>query len=507
MASYALFLAAGARLRENARMYKRLLELSSRVYKGTLGKLQKQNSRTTRRSTDEAAASLPSEKTGLYARIVIAVAIGGIGIWGVRALSDVSALSGIRPALLAALPFAVEKNLGTVPSVSSERVIIATGVVGALEEVEVLSPVSSRVVSVSVATENGIQAGEAIMRLDDTEVRRKLRDASLELANAKLELERLGAPSTSDAGTQSGEATVALADAFTNMPWLVDETGDILYGYDLDGERVNISFLADKAEAFPETARYRDTVASAYETTSELYRKTRLNYQALNSADPAALTAMLQETEILLQAIVRSLVSAQTFFTFVRDHYSSSQIPLRVIELHEDINERAKTASDNLQAIHAVIASASTPASAPVSEIDRRDAALRVEAAANALVDAEADIPIYTVRSPVSGRIASLDAYQGKPVVQGEILARIASPQHVARVPLKEAEVPLIRLGQKAEVTFDGIPGLVLGGEIIKVDSEATVVNNTVTFYAYIGFPTGESRPKPGMTATAKIAL
>jgi multidrug resistance efflux pump len=356
--------------------------------------------------------------------------------------------------------------------------------------------------------EQVVKVGDTIVQLDDTDAKRKLRDATLELENAELELERLTAAGASnETGTQTSEAASVLADVFTNMPWLVDETGDILYGYDLESDRANINFLADKAAAFPETAQYRDAAASTHATAADLYRKTRISYQALNVADPAAATALLNDTEILMHAVVRSLVATQTFFTFVHDHYSSSQVPLRAIELRKEIDERAKTASDNLQAVQNARTSLAGSSSVPVSDIERRDAELRVEAARHAREDAASDLRIYTVLAPVAGRIASRDAYTGKPVVQGEILARIASPQNVARVALKEADIQRIRVGQKAEVTFDGIPGLVIAGEVIKVDSEASVVNNTVTFYAYIGFARDETRAKPGMTTTATIAL
>lgn len=443
----------------------------------------------------------------LYVALIFAVA--GSGLWLAAALSGANTFSEIRPRLHVALaPLSLFFGGTPTGTLSAPPLVTAPGAIIALDELDVVSPVSARVVAIRVTQGGGVQAGDIVALLDESEAERGIRSARLESANAKLELERASTPTS---GTGAGatlaavqQAATVLADAFTNMPWVVDESHDILYGNDVDADRVNINAYADKAAAFQETVQYRETLTDAHAAAVELYRKTRVNYQAWTGTDAAATEAMLRETEAMLQAVVRALVSAQTFFTFVREHYSSPVPPI-FLEHEQGINERAKTASDNLAAVNGALVSLAGAQAAPTSSVDLRDAQLRVEAAEHAVADAEAALLQYVVRARAQGMVARLDVRAGDAVVQGEVLATIASPQNVARIALGEADVVKVRAGQEAAVSFDAIEGLTISGTVLKVEEAALVADGRVTFYAYIGFPAGEERPKQGMSVTARI--
>lgn len=445
-------------------------------------------------------------RAGNIAYSLFIVGVAGAGMWFALALSNATTFSEIRPALHAALaPFSTLVRGGA--SADDTPMLTARGQITAMGEFDVTSPVSARVLRVRVRQGAVVAMNDVLVEFDDSDARRAIRAAELELANAKLELERAQSGTNPQAvATVRSAATVMLADVFANMPWVVTESGNILYGNDVEGDRINLNAYADMAPAHAETTRLRDAVATEYAEAEERYRKTKLLYETRVGAGTDE--AILRETQTMLQAVVRALTSAEAFLAFIRNNHSGQSAPPILLEHVAGIAARKQTAADNLEAItNALDSLADAKAATESGVISIRDMQLRVSAAEIALTDAAALLGSYIVRAPRAGKISRLDVAGGQAVVQGQILAAIAAPQNVARVALTEAEVGKVRVGQAARVQFDAIDGLVITGEVIAVDGVATVANDTVVFYAYIGFVENELRPKPGMSITARINI
>lgn len=89
--------------------------------------------------------------------------------------------------------------------------VVASGEVVASRELVLSSQASGRVTSVRVASGEAVSEGTVIMRIDDTEARRVVRSAELDLASAELELERVRtAPTASDQASSSDEGFAAV---------------------------------------------------------------------------------------------------------------------------------------------------------------------------------------------------------------------------------------------------------------------------------------------------------
>lgn len=478
-----------------------------------------------------------------YGALVFAMAIGGF--WLAFTLTGVETLADLRPRLHAAIG-----SLGVFFGQDGTPLPVTTfsapGMVTTLDEIEVMSPVSARVLEVAVKEGQEIQAGAVIAKLDDSAARRAIATAQAELTAAKNALvdgEKVvvppqptppqAAPATPK-DTSKEEAVIVLAldqgytsvaDTLINMPWISDGIGDILYGDEVSssGAQENMYAYADMVkQSFPEVTRYREAAATSYGESRLAYTHARTSYEkAQRNSPPQTLEALMNETYTMLQKNADALKKTNEFLVYVREGLQNQQreIPTPLPEAISGVTDRIQTVNDNIDAMrnaltalreaHTTLAEAQVvedPQEIAIIEtptpVDTTSLQSRVSEAERALSLARAELTKYTVLSPAAGKVGKVDARRGKAVVNGEILVLLVSSDTIARVSLSESQVGNVVIGQEARVTFDGVEGLEINGKVLKVDSRATVAEGAVIFYAYIGFTGDSSRARSGMTVT-----
>jgi macrolide-specific efflux system membrane fusion protein len=83
------------------------------------------------------------------------------------------------------------------------------------------------------------------------------------------------------------------------------------------------------------------------------------------------------------------------------------------------------------------------------------------------------------------------------------VITNDATP--IVNVTLGETDVPNIKIGQKATVTFDSITGETFTGVVATVDRIGTVSSNVTSYGVNIKLDTGSNLILPNMAATAGI--
>ncbi|KLU59373.1 putative multidrug resistance protein EmrK [Peptococcaceae bacterium CEB3] len=74
------------------------------------------------------------------------------------------------------------------------------------------------------------------------------------------------------------------------------------------------------------------------------------------------------------------------------------------------------------------------------------------------------------VRSPISGLIVQCNASVGQGVQPGMVLAQVANENHLqVTANIYETKIRKVRVGQKVDVTVDGLPGTVLHGQVARI--------------------------------------
>ncbi|MCL4078062.1 efflux RND transporter periplasmic adaptor subunit [Coriobacteriia bacterium Es71-Z0120] len=87
----------------------------------------------------------------------------------------------------------------------------------------------------------------------------------------------------------------------------------------------------------------------------------------------------------------------------------------------------------------------------------------------------------------------------GAPVV-------IAPSQPLAvHLLVSEADVPSLRIGQRAQIAFDALPEVTATGKVYKIADTGSSTSGVVTFDVWVSLDIADPRLREGMSATAKI--
>lgn len=139
---------------------------------------------------------------------------------------------------------------------------------------------------------------------------------------------------------------------------------------------------------------------------------------------------------------------------------------------------------------------------------------MAVESAARALEDARDQLEKATLIAPFAGVVTDVPVKEGE-TVAGATLARptvvvyLLDPTQIElKIFVDEIDIPKVKLGQKAIITVDALPGLKLQGEVTYIASLATVRSGIVLYeVSLIIKPPQDIELKAGMTATADIVI
>jgi multidrug efflux pump subunit AcrA (membrane-fusion protein) len=132
----------------------------------------------------------------------------------------------------------------------------------------------------------------------------------------------------------------------------------------------------------------------------------------------------------------------------------------------------------------------------------------------NAAINLQLSAP--TVTAPYTGTIADINLVEGMVItastnsttgaVSSQRIAVIknnATP--IVNVTLGETDVPNVKIGQKATITFDSITSETFTGVVATVDRIGTVSSNVTSYGVNIKLDSGSDQILPNMAATADI--
>ena len=114
-------------------------------------------------------------------------------------------------------------------------------------------------------------------------------------------------------------------------------------------------------------------------------------------------------------------------------------------------------------------------------------------------------MPIY---SPTGGTVIEKMAFEGKYVMEGEALYKVADLSQVwALAEVFESDLPWVKLGQKVEIAPVGLPGKVTPGSVRFVDPAVNPETRTIKLRADLPNPGGAFKPGMFVNVTLKASL
>ncbi len=141
----------------------------------------------------------------------------------------------------------------------------------------------------------------------------------------------------------------------------------------------------------------------------------------------------------------------------------------------------------------------------PPTQAEIEAAQAQLDSAKESLANADLAYENNIIKAPFDGTIATLSVNPGDQASTGTAIATEIANNQVADISLNEVDVPKIKLGDQATLTFDAIDGLTLTGKVAQIDTVGTVSQGVVTYNVEIALDAQNSQVKPGMSTNASI--
>jgi multidrug resistance efflux pump len=111
------------------------------------------------------------------------------------------------------------------------------------------------------------------------------------------------------------------------------------------------------------------------------------------------------------------------------------------------------------------------------------------------------------LRSPLSGTLAALHVKTGEQVIPGTPVAEIAdlSSWQVETDDLTELDIARVQEGQAVTVTVDALPGVVMPGQVLRIQPIGTQKLGDMTYTVIVALPKPDPRVRWNMTAVVTV--
>ncbi|MEI7709711.1 MAG: HlyD family efflux transporter periplasmic adaptor subunit [bacterium] len=379
--------------------------------------------------------------------------------------------------------------------------IIGSGQVSSLSQVDIKTKVSGEVTYVAASNGQKIQKGGLLAKIDSTDAEKSVRDAEINLASAKLSLEKLKIQNSAD--NISAGLLKAYTDGFSAVSNTFLDLPSIMNGLEDDLNNSNLS--ENTARISGKTAEnYRSLADNAYYNADASINTSRSFYRTLNNNSSKvdvekSINSTYDSAILVLNAIkdIRSFVDYMAEDTGKTSEFSTFQ---------NSLSTEASTMSAHVDSLlNAKTSIANNKDSSQNSSLDIQGGEISVQQKQNALQDAKDKLADYFIKAPFDGTLANISIKQSDQVGSGTTVATFITPKQLAEISMNEVDVAKIKIGQKATLTFDAIPDLSISGLVADVDTIGTVSQGVVTYIVKVSFDTQDDRIKPSMSVSAAI--
>jgi len=401
--------------------------------------------------------------------------------------------------------------------------ISGTGQVSALNQVS-LSPgsgASGKVVYLNAVSGQTVSAGTLLIQLDTTEAEKTIRSAESSLRSAQITLQKLqgdgslavpqnkqDAIDTLDQDYQSAYNTVS--SVFTDLPAVMTDLQNIIYGNTFTNNQYNIDYYTSNAYTLNQSiTSLKDSLVKSYKTASDEYTKNFNAYKETSRySDNATIDSIVNETYNTTRDVAQAIKDTTNLIQFYKDALTKSNL-----KTNTTADTHLTTANSDLSKINSDMSSLlniqstinKDKQSIADSDLDIESQKLSLQNSQNSLQDAKEALSNYYIYAPFAGVVGDVSVKKGDTISSSTSAITFITQKQITEISLSETDIPKIKLGQKATLTFDAIEELSIVGQVTEMDAIGTVNQGVVSYNVQIAFDTQDNRVKPGMSVSASV--
>lgn len=388
---------------------------------------------------------------------------------------------------------------GTLEATVTASGNVASGITSSLQ----MAGSGGVVTKVYVKTGQKVDAGDPLVKVDDTAARQQLSSARATLASAHASLDTATQGRTS-AEKKSDSASIAAAEqALKNAETALAAAEDT---YDLVKKQQGE--LVDAAQAVV------DTTQQALDAAQAQLADAKAQLAATDPSDTAAiaeLQAKIANLETQIASDKTTLSSAQTSLAAAERTRDSQVLSAKQnVATQRGSRDAAKKSLAQTKATVAV--SQQGPKSGTV-----RSAQAQIDSAQVAVDQARTALDDTVLRAPFSGTVSTVNAVVGQSSsTAGAAATSTASSTSSGLVTLvnatgktvtasiAEADATSVKVGQPASIVLEA-SNVELKGTVASIDPASTVTNNVVQYQTKIALTGPPSTVRDGQTASITI--
>jgi len=302
-----------------------------------------------------------------------------------------------------------------------------------------------------------------------------------------------------------GEVRVVVAGSGQLQPWRTlevrPEVQGILLSVVEEGKAVKVGEVLAELDPDPFRRAWESARADLQRAEASL-----ANARAQGESSLASLQAGVKNAEVAYANAQASLETARRNLEATRLLYQAGGTSRQALWDAETAYANAQRALENARASLEAQREALRLRQAQLQE-DLRAQEAALSQARLALAEAQANLEKTRVRAPFAGVVLSVSANPGAQVGPGTPLLTLGNLSAYALVlEVDETEIAKVRVGQRVDVTLEGLPGETFQDRVEAISPQGQVVNNIPVFKVTVRLPY-DPRLRPGMSADGEIVV
>lgn len=415
--------------------------------------------------------------------------------------------SGVTRYVLAAV------TTGTINSSVS-----GTGQVSALDQIDIKSEVSGKVVYINMQKDKEVKAGTLLAQIDSRDAQKAEQSAENDLANAQLSTTDVQGTATDALSASYDSGLNALTNTFKDLATIKANLDSVFEESSYSGSDSDMDYYLSFVKFYDgnpsglnfwnnDAKKKYDAIQvnlSAIQQQGWLLGKNSPSSQIEKSINDTYLATgnfldLIRQAFNLTQEYQNTL-SAKSLTTPIKAATTTTQST----NLSDAVLSLSTDTSSLLSAKTDIIAKKQTVAK---MGIDTQSQNLNIQQYENALADAKDTLAKYYIYAPMNGIISAADSTikTGDTISSGTTLGSIITKQQIIEISLNEVDATKIKTGQKVTIIFDALPDITATGSVINIDTVGTVSQGVVSYGVKIALDIIDSQIKPGMSTSVNV--
>ncbi|MCA9918795.1 MAG: efflux RND transporter periplasmic adaptor subunit [Anaerolineales bacterium] len=443
-------------------------------------------------------------KRGFWITLIVLIIVGGGGYYYYSALY---------------LPSQVveEPTIQTAKVRTGDIIVSASGagVVVPATEIDLGFRTGGTLAEVAVQVGDQISAGDVLAQLDDTDARKAVALAEIQVAQAALQgnPDALSANLAADVVVSQAEINLITAQARLDelLNWQADEDAIALAEANLAAAQANYeTALSKDAAAGNSVTSVRVNLEQAQSTLADAQAAYNIAFDSGRDwelSDPRHATSLENERD----AAVRNLEKAQGALEIAQANYN-----LAVGNLNNDSATTVQASLVNAEQALTKVQTGPTDAEIEAAQLQVQQAQIGLVQAGLSLTQAKINLEAAqtalaqtTLVAPVDGVVVAVSAQAGESVGTASFITVADLTQPLLEVFMDETDLDKVGLNYEVEVIFDALPDDLFIGHVVQIDPKLTVVDGVTAVRALVLLdPESFNKPQTlpvGMNAAIEV--